>query len=57
MEMVPPSSLLWRVRSPLNSDECCTASKNNLRPFPQNSVLVGHLDYHHLPEHERYTFQ
>lgn len=34
MEMVPPSSLLWRVRSPLNPDESCIVSKNDLRLFP-----------------------
>lgn len=33
MEMVPPSSLLWRVRSPLNPVECCIVSNNDLRPL------------------------
>jgi hypothetical protein len=57
MEMVPPSSLLWRVRTPLNPAGRCTTSKSDLRHLPQNFVLVGHLDAHHLPEHERYSSQ
>lgn len=57
MEMVPPSSLLWRVRSPLNPVNAAAHRRMTYVSSPQNSVLVGHLDAHHLPEHERYSFQ
>ena len=41
----------------LNPDDRRLMKRMTYVSYPQNPVLVGHLDAHHLPEHERCSSQ